>query len=56
METAHRPLQRSVIKIKRRFGAALETVIAKNLEQTADYAHRAGADDTDLMIFDCDSQ
>ena len=47
----HGPLQRVVIEIKLRRGA-LETVMAKGLEQTADYARRAGADEAHLMIFD----
>ena len=50
----HGPLQRVVIEIKLRRGL-LETVIAKGLEQTADYARRAGADEAHLMIFDRDS-
>ncbi|MCL2059265.1 MAG: hypothetical protein FWH01_09465 [Oscillospiraceae bacterium] len=52
----HGPLQRIVIEIKLRRGAALETVIAKGLEQTADYARRAGATDAHLMIFDRDPE
>jgi len=34
----------------------LETVIAQGLEQTVDYARRAGADEAHLMIFDTDFQ
>ena len=52
----HGPLQRIVIEIKLRRGAALETVIAKGLEQTADYARRAGAVEAHLIIFDRDPQ
>ena len=52
----HGPLQRIVIEIKLRRGAALETVIAKGLEQTADYARRAGVTDAHLMIFDRDPE
>ena len=47
------PLQRIVIETKLRRGA-LETVIAIGLEQTADYARRAGADEAHLIIFDRD--
>ena len=47
----HGPLQRIVIETKLRRGA-LETIIAKGLEQTADYAGRVGADEAHLMIFD----
>ena len=47
----HGPLQRVVIEIKLRRGA-LETIIAKGLEQTADYVRHAGADEAHLMIFD----
>jgi len=49
----HGPLQRVVIEIKLRRGA-LETVIAKGLEQTADYCRHVGADEAHLMIFDRD--
>jgi hypothetical protein len=47
----HGPLQRIVIEINLRHGA-LETVIAKGLEQTADYSRRVGADEAHLIIFD----
>ena len=47
------PLQRIVIEIKLLRGA-LETVISKGLEQTADYAGRVGADEAHLFIFDRD--
>ena len=47
----HGPLQRVVIELKLLRGA-LDTVIAKGLEQTADYARRVGADEAHLMIFD----
>ena len=47
----HGPLQRVVIEIKLRRGA-LETVIKKGLEQTADYVRSVGADDAHLIIFD----
>ncbi|MCL2058196.1 MAG: AAA-like domain-containing protein [Oscillospiraceae bacterium] len=50
----HGPLQRIVIEIKLRRGAALETLIAKGLEQTADYARRAGAAEAHLIIIDRD--
>ena len=51
----HGPLQRVVIETKLRRGA-LETVIAKGLEQTADYVRRVGADEAHLMIFDRDTE
>ncbi|MCL2045566.1 MAG: AAA-like domain-containing protein [Oscillospiraceae bacterium] len=44
-------LQRIVIELKLRRGA-LETVIEKGLEQTADYARQVGADEAHLFIFD----
>ena len=47
----HGPLQRIVIECKLLRGA-LETVIEKGLEQTADYARRVGANEAHLMIFD----
>jgi hypothetical protein len=47
----HGSLQRVVIELKLLRGA-LETVIAQGLEQTADYARRAGADEAHLIIFD----
>jgi len=47
----HGPIQRIVIEIKLRRGA-LETVIERGLEQTADYVRRVGADEAHLMIFD----
>ena len=50
----HGLLQRIVIEIKLRRSAALETVIAKSLEQTADYARRAGAAEAHLIIIDRD--
>ena len=50
----HGPLQRVVIEIKLLRGA-LETVVRKGLEQTADYAWRVGADESHLMIFDRDT-
>ena len=49
----HGPLQRVVIECKLLRGA-LETVIAKGLEQTADYVRRVGALDAHLIIFDRD--
>ena len=45
------PLQRVVIEIKLR-RSALDTIIVKGLEQTADYARRAGADEAHLVIID----
>jgi hypothetical protein len=52
----HGPLQRIVIEIKlrRADGGAMETIIAKGLEQTADYSHRVGADESHLVVFDRD--
>jgi hypothetical protein len=47
------PLQRIVIEVKLLRGA-LETVIAKGLEQTADYTRRVGADEAHLIIIDRD--
>ena len=47
----HGPLQRVVIEVKLLRGA-LDTVIDKGLEQTADYVSRIGADEAHLMIFD----
>ena len=52
----HGPLQRIVIELKVRRGDALETIIAKGLEQTAEYAWRVGADEAHLLIFDRDSE
>ena len=49
------PIQRIVIEIKLRRGA-LDAVIASGLEQTADYARRAGADEAHLVIFDRESK
>ena len=49
----HGPLQRVVIELKLKRGV-LETVMAKALEQTVDYARRAGADEAHLVIFDRD--
>ena len=49
----HGPLQRVVIECKLLRGA-LETVIARGLEQTADYVRRVGAPDAHLIIFDRD--
>jgi hypothetical protein len=50
------PLQRIVIEIKlhRVDGGTMETVIAKGLEQTADYSRRVGADESHLVVFDRD--
>ena len=45
------PLQRVVIELKIQRGA-LEPVLAKGLEQTADYTQRVGADEAHLLIFD----
>ena len=45
------PIQRIVIEIKLRRGD-LETVVAKGLEQTVDYARHADADEAHLMVFD----
>jgi hypothetical protein len=54
----HGPLQRIVIEIKLRRGGehsdSLETIIAKGLEQTADYVRRVGAEEAHLVIFDRD--
>ncbi|MDR0441413.1 MAG: ATP-binding protein, partial [Candidatus Accumulibacter sp.] len=44
-------MQRVVIELKVLRGT-LETVIAQGLEQTADYARHAGADEAHLLIFD----
>ena len=44
------PLQRVVIELKIQRGA-LEPVLAKGLEQTADYVARVGADEAHLVIF-----
>ena len=49
----HGPLQRVVVELKLLRGG-LETVMAKGLEQTADYARRVGADESHLIIFDRD--
>ena len=43
-------------KAAARRGAALENVIAKGLEQTADYARRAGAAEAHLIIIDRDPE
>ena len=48
----HGPLQRIIIELKLRRGAALESVISLGLEQTADYARRVGADESHLLIID----
>ena len=48
------PIQRIVVELKLLHGA-LETVIAQGLEQTVDYARRAGADEAHLFIFDRES-
>jgi len=50
----HGPIQRIVIELKLLRGP-LETVIAKGLQQTADYVQRVGADEAHLVIFDRDS-
>ncbi|MDR0490152.1 MAG: hypothetical protein LBH28_02745 [Oscillospiraceae bacterium] len=47
----HGPLQRIVIETKLLRGA-LETDMTRGLEQTADYARRVGADESNLIIFD----
>jgi len=47
------PLQRVVIELKIQRGA-LEPVLAKGLEQTADYVGRVGADEAHLVIFNRD--
>ena len=52
----HGPLQRVVIELKLRRGEALETIVAKGLEQTSDYVRRVGADEAHLMIFDRDPE
>ena len=49
----HGPLQRVVIELKLRRGA-LKAVMARGLEQTADYARRLGADESHLVLFDRD--
>ncbi|MBK1735434.1 hypothetical protein CKO15_09090 [Halorhodospira abdelmalekii] len=47
------PIQRIVIELKlRRAGQGLDGLIAKGLEQTADYADRVGADEAHLLLFD----
>ena len=51
----HGPLQRVVIEVKLLRGA-LETIIERGLEQTADYVRRVGADEAHLMIFDHDNE
>ncbi|MDR1424472.1 MAG: ATP-binding protein [Azoarcus sp.] len=48
------PIQRIVIELKLLHGS-LETVMATGLEQTVDYAKRAGADEAHLFIFDRES-
>ncbi len=48
------PLQRVVIELKIQRGA-LEPVLAKGLEQTADYVARVGADEAHLVIFNRDA-
>ena len=48
------PIQRIVVELKLLRGH-LETVIAQGLEQTVDYAKRAGADEAHLFIFDRES-
>jgi hypothetical protein len=48
------PIQRIVVELKLLHGN-LETVIAQGLEQTVDYAKRAGADEAHLFIFDRES-
>jgi hypothetical protein len=52
----HGPLQRIVIEIKlrRADSGAMETIIAKGLEQTADYSRHVGADESHLVVFDRD--
>jgi hypothetical protein len=52
----HGPLQRVVIELKIRRQDAIETVVAKGLEQTADYVRRVGAGEAHLMIFDRSGQ
>ena len=49
------PLQRVVIELKIQRGA-LEPVLAKGLEQTADYVGRVGADEAHLVIFNRDAE
>lgn len=51
----HGPIQRIVIELKLKRGER-EGVIAKGLEQTADYAGRVGADEAHLVIFDRDPE
>ncbi|MDR1462104.1 MAG: ATP-binding protein [Azoarcus sp.] len=48
------PIQRIVVELKLLRGK-LEAVIAQGLEQTVDYAKRAGADEAHLFIFDRES-
>jgi hypothetical protein len=50
----HGPLQRIVVELKLRRGEALETVIAKGLEQTSGYARHVGADEAHLVVFERD--
>ncbi|ANB02738.1 AAA family ATPase [Ectothiorhodospira sp. BSL-9] len=51
----HGPIQRIVIELKLQRGA-LETIIAKGLEQTAAYADQVGADEAHLVIFNRDPE
>ncbi|HPE70163.1 MAG TPA: ATP-binding protein, partial [Thermotogota bacterium] len=47
--------QRVVIECKLKHGNALETVIQKGLEQTAEYVDSTGAQQAHLVIFDRDN-
>ena len=49
----HGALQRIVIEVKVLRGA-LDTVMARGLEQTTDYMRRVGADESHLIVFDRD--
>ena len=49
------PLQRVVIELKLQH-QSLDAVLAKGLEQTADYADRVGADEAHLVIFNRDQK
>lgn len=46
------PVQRVVIELKLYRKGSLDALIAEGLQQTADYADKAGADEAHLVIFD----
>ncbi len=54
-EGFHGPVRKIVIELKPRYrGQGLANTLARGLEQTADYADRAGANEAHLVIFDRD--